>query len=133
MLEEMLIADLRANAGVIAAVSTNNSRPSVDWITRPDKGSLPGVTLQNVALDREYSQDGPVSLVGQRVQVDAWGGSAYAALQAFRAVKTALDAGSPGRWRAFQLTMDDGQADDLPGGERVFNTRGDFMIWHTEE
>jgi hypothetical protein len=132
MLEEMLIADLRANAGVMAAVSTHNGRPSVDWITRPDAGALPGVTLQGAGLDREYAQDGPVGLTGKRIQVDAWGASAFAALQTFRAVKAAMDAGSPDRWRAFQLTEDDGQAEDLPGGVRVFNVRGDFMVW-TEE
>lgn len=131
MIETSLIPALRGNAGVIAAVSQHNGRPSVDIGTRPDGADMPGVTLQRAGLDRLYSQEGPVGLTGFRIQVDGWGKTAATARAAFDAVRRVLETGGNG-WRAFWLTDTDSDPNDLDGGVRVFRASGDFMIW-TEE
>lgn len=130
-MEEQLIADLRANAGIAAKVASFNNRPAIDWVVRPDLAGLPAITLERVSTDRLYSHSGPVSLTGARVQADCWAGTYGAARELFRALLTKMEAGGIG-WSAFLLTERDLGAENLDGGQRVFRVSGDFNIWYED-
>ena len=132
MFEADLVADLRADAGVAAAVGAVGGRPLVDWDARPDGSGLPAVVITAVGEDREYSQSGPVALVGQRVQIDCWAATPLAAVAARNAVREKMHLGSVDKWRAFKVSEGPGDVTDIPGGERVFRRTQDFMCWYQE-
>lgn len=130
-MEEQLVANLRADSGVAAQTAAINGRPAVDWITRPDGGGLPGVTLQRISSDTLYTHEGRVSLTGARVQFDCWAQTYEQVRLLWRAVLAAMD-NPTGDYRAFLEDDSDSAADDLSGGIRVFRVRGDFRIWYQE-
>lgn len=130
-MEEQLITDLRADAGIIAIAATYNNRPAVDWIGRPDMAGLPAIVLQRISTDRLYSHEGPVTLTGARVQVDCFATTYTAATALYRAVQNKFEAGGTG-WRAFLLSRRDFAPEDAPGGERIFRAQGDFNIWYED-
>lgn len=130
-MEEQLVTDLRADAGIIAAAGTFSGRASVDWVTRPDTAALPGIAMQRVATDRLYVHGGNDSLTMARVQFDCFGGTYADTTALYRALQTKMEAGGTG-WRAFLVTQRDFAPEDLPGGERVFRKLADFNIWYED-
>lgn len=130
-MEERLIADLRGDAAIIAAAASYNSRPVIDWATRPDLAAMPGAVLSRITIDRLYSQEGPVSLTGARIQVDVYGKTYTSVTALYRAIQDKMEAGGTG-WRAFLLSRRDFAPEDAPGGERIFRANGDFNIWYEE-
>lgn len=130
-MEEQLLADLRADAGVAAACATYNSRPAVDWITRPDLAGLPALVLQVVATDPLYTHGGQDPLTMTRVQFDCFAGTYAQAAALYRAALAKMNAGGTG-WRAFLVTQRDFAPEENPGGERVFRKMADFNVWYEE-
>lgn len=130
-MEEQLIIDLRADAAIIAACGTFNSRPSIDWMTRPDTAALPGIVLQRVATDRLPVHGGVDALTMARVQIDCMGATYASTVALYRALQEKMELGGTG-WRAFLVTQRDFAPEDLPGGERVFRKTSDFNIWYEE-
>lgn len=130
-MEESLVADLRASAGIAAIVASHNGRKLVDWTIRPDKAGLPAVTMHRVSTDKLYAQGGPVGLTGARVQFDCWATSYGVSRTLFRALQGAVETGGSG-WRGFLATARDFAPENLDGGQRVFRSSGDFNIWYQE-
>lgn len=130
-MEEQLITDLRGDAGIIAVTGVFNSRPSIDWVTRPDTAALPGIAMQRVATDRLYIHGGEDTLTMARVQFDCFGATFASTATLYRALQAKMEAGGTG-WRAFLVTQRDFAPEDTPGGERVFRKSADFNIWYEE-
>jgi len=142
-MKETLIALLRADQAlteILASKTTGaDSRSMVDWMTRPDSGQYPAMTLRSVSIADTKIQKGVGRLVSDRVQMDFWGLSFAEVTFAFRRVKDIFGE-VDGVWPSFEdddvridrVLLDNGR--DMPvmdakGGDRVFHYEADFMVW----
>jgi hypothetical protein len=132
-MEEALVARLRSAAAVAARVAVFNGRPTIDWVSRPDRSSLPALTIQGVDAARIYAHGGGLGLENKRVQFDCWGATYGAARLLARAVIAELETVKTVAGTAFDagfLVADrDMMAEDLGGGERVHRISLDFSLW----
>lgn len=88
-MENALRARLLAAAPVAALVGKK-----VDWVERPQKDALPGITLQIVTDERVQTYSGFAGLQPGYVQVDVWA-QTYATAKALKEAIIGTDA-SPG-------------------------------------
>ena len=131
-MEEALVARLRADATIAAQVATKNSRPSVDWIERPE--ALPAITLQDVSAGRNYTHDGANGLAAPVVQIDCWAGTYGEAKTLARAVIAEMETSATVSGVEFITSFLDASRgmnpEDLGGGIKVFRQSLDFTVWH---
>lgn len=121
-------------------------RPFIDWLTRPDAGQYPAITLRTVSDIKDLNQEATTKLVATRVQFDFWGsdseahGGAYAQVRKmYRRVDKmfgAVDGHHPqftSDGVLFKKVIYDNHRDmpitDGKGGERVFHLEADFIVW----
>lgn len=127
-MEEALLDRLLANAGVSALIQDRGN-----WLERPARDVLPGLTLRMIAANRRYSQDGADELAGSRVRFDCWGRSYGEAKILSRAVRAAVepaeDQSGISFKQAFQVGERDLGPDDIPGGGKAFRVSMDFIVW----
>lgn len=127
-MEEALLARLQANVALAALVVTR-----VNWLERPPKDALPGVTLSIISSGRAYHHEGTDGLHGARVRVDSWGATYESAKRTAHATRDAIEpadivAGIAFN-RSFQIGERDLGPDDIPGGGKVFRVSQDFRVW----
>tara|TARA_B110001454_G_scaffold176591_1_gene168765 strand:+ start:527 stop:964 length:438 start_codon:yes stop_codon:yes gene_type:complete len=142
MMEEALVARLRATTAIRAVCSffsgnpsgSLTARPAIDWGTRPDRSNLPAVTMQGSDAAAIYSHGGRVDLENKTVQFDCWGTSYTTAKRLARAVINELEQSATAGEIAFDpgfLIRDrDMMPEDLDGGVRVFRVSFDFSLWY---
>lgn len=142
-MEELLLKILRADSDLANLLGSKSSgtdtRPLVDWMTRPDSGAYPALTLSVVSVDDTKKQRGVGCLRSDRVQFDFWG-LRYADVKL--ASRRVIEKFGPvdGVWPSFgdtktritQVHLDNGR--DMPvvdakGGDRVFHFEADFMVF----
>ena len=147
-MKETLIALLRADDGLSDLLASKgegaNVRSMVDWMTRPDSGEYPAITMRAVSIGDTKTQKGVSGLTSNRVQFDFWGLTFAEVTLAFRYVK-ALFGPVGEKWPSFEdddvfieaIHLDNGR--DMPvmdskGGDRVFHYEADFMVfWYAKD
>lgn len=128
-------------AAVVGRHSRHNS-PLISWVTRPNAEALPAITLSLVSLPERTEQRGRSLMDLARVQIDIFANSVTEIDVAQRAVRDFLTPprapfkkithGSTTFVRFALESMRDLPVDDLPGGERVYHSSQDYMIYFTE-
>lgn len=111
----------------------------VEWLRRPQGGSLPAVTLQVITAPRGQTMTGPDRTVAARVQIDCWATSYEAAFNLAQAVDLALrDLTGPPFISGWSL-IDEGEAvEDLAapkgpaGATAVHRNRRDYRVLYRE-
>lgn len=130
-----LITRLRGDAQLAALLGATGSRPSVDWVSRPNGSNTPSVTLTEVSTRPDYTQDDKSEWQEVVVQMDAWSDTVLTgnliidrliALMQSRAIvgdtvfNRAFINGGPRNMRV----------EDLAGGERLNHKTVDFRFYH---
>lgn len=85
-IEQGLVAELLADAGVAAIVGTRVHPGAV-----PQNGSLPAIVYQRISSIRDVDMSGPQSFTQVRIQVDCWHTSYAGAKSLADAVRSALN------------------------------------------
>ncbi len=134
MMEEALIARLRAAAAVIDAAGTYDGRATIDWAERRsnDDSAFPASVMAVVSPGREYDLDGPSGLNRPRVRFRNYGLTYRSAKLLARAIRDELErpaAVGGVRFHRGRLNLEiDYDPEDLPGGPKVFLTHLDFFL-----
>lgn len=106
----------------------------IEWIDRPQKQSLPSITLQVISPGRDYHMKGATGLAGSRVQADCWGETYVSAKTVSRALIAAIEPPATHGGTRFSATFLDGSRDlppeDIDGGTKVYRVTMDFIIWN---
>jgi hypothetical protein len=129
-MEEDLVARLLGDDDLSALVADR-----INWIERPQAGSLPSITLQVITSGRSYHMKGADGTAGTRVQADCWGRSYLEAKKVSRALTAAMEqAGVQGSTRfsaAFLDNASDFPPEDLPGGTKAYRVNMDWIVWNS--
>lgn len=116
----------------------------IDWATRPQASALPALVLHKISGAPEYSDEGEVGLLSARIQIDCWATnvpplSGYAiAKNVTREVMARLSGGGAAFTQdnfEFQASFNEDEQDSFErgaGGEDLYRTRLDFIIWYKE-
>jgi hypothetical protein len=135
MMQADLIARLRGDAALTALLGVKGSRSAIDWVARPNAGSLPAVTLTEVTSLPIYTAESQADSTSAIVQLDVWSESVLDGVNAMDRIVSVLSAeatqGTTEFCRAFlnggPRNMD---VADLPGGARVHHRSADFQFYH---
>lgn len=131
-MEEALVAQLLANAGVAALVANR-----ITWDLRDENGALPAIVLQLVDAPPDYTLKRRTGFIAALIQADCWAGNGKAAKDVADALVAALDGlGDPftqpglvGRRRrdAFRT-----EAPQTGGSAKLHRTSLDVRVWFSE-
>ncbi len=129
-MEEALTSYLLADAGLVGLVANR-----ITWAARPQASALPSIVLQVIDGVPVYADEGETGLTATRVQADCWGASYASAKQVARALKARLSGVHvTGGAVEFQAVFADSEQDLFErgqGGEELYRTSMDFMVWHS--
>lgn len=130
-----LVARLRADIGISALVASTNSRPAIDYVTRPDGAVLPSVTITDVVGDPIYIMSGRQGSVQATVQFDIWSATPLQGIQvADRIVEIMESEATHGSTFFHRAFISSGprqmRAEDLEGGQRVHRRSVDLQFFH---
>lgn len=131
-METSFIAYLLAQAGITALVDTR-----IYWHQRPQSSHLPSITLQIISGVPVNSDDGADPLKETRVQIDCWGTTFSAALNAAAAVETVLSGlsfthGST-EFQAVYMDSQDSGVETSATGSAIHRVRTDYILWWRAE
>ena len=132
-MEEAFTAYLLGSTGLVALVVDR-----ITWATRPQASALPAIVLHKISGAPEYADEGEVGLLSARIQVDCWGATYAAAKAVAREVMARLSAAgaafNEGNFE-FQASFNEDEQDSFErgaGGEDLYRSRLDFIIWYKE-
>lgn len=127
-MEEALIAELLATAGVTALISARAS-----WGRRPQGETGTALCLHRIGGLRDYHLQGPSGLVESRVQADCWAETYAGAKALARAIEAAVSGRrfSRGAIR-FDAILIEGERDDDfdENSVTLFRTALDLIVHH---
>lgn len=125
-IEEALVAALKADAGVTAAVGAR-----IFPVGGRQGAEMPYATFQRVSTAGAAHMDGPSNLEWPRLQIDVWASTALAAMQAAEAINLALDGQAlSGAGLDFYATRQDQRGPAVDEETRNFGVSIDFYLWH---
>ncbi len=110
----------------------------ITWATRPQASALPSIVLHKISGAPEYSDEGEAGLFSARIQIDCWGSTYAAAKGVGREVMARLSGGGASftqEGMEFQASFNEDEQDSFErgaGGEDLYRTRLDFIIWYKE-
>lgn len=129
-MEEDLVDDLLANAGLTAIVSNR-----ITWAKRNPKKGLPALVMHRITPGAAYTYAGKDSLTGSLIQFDSWGTTFTEAKDLSRALEAALATLEPPLRAAFIEgggdDFEDGDGPEGSGPTTLFRSRLDARVWHS--
>ena len=129
-MEEALTSYLLTDASLAVLVGNR-----ITWAARPQASTLPSIVLQVIDGVPVYADEGETGLTETRVQIDAWGKDYASAKSVARAVKARLSGARVTTGGVeFQAVFVDSEQDLFErgqGGEELYRTTIDFMVWHS--
>ena len=138
-MEEAFTNYLLGSTDLAALVSTR-----ITWVMRPQASLLPSIVLHKISGAPEYSDEGEAGLLSARIQIDCWAtnvppDSGYAiAKNVSRQVMARLSGDGAAFTQdgiEFQASFNEDGQDSFErgaGGEDLYRTRLDFIIWYKE-
>jgi hypothetical protein len=135
MMQADLIARLRGDAALTALLGVKGSRSAIDWVARPDSGSLPAVTLTEVTSLPIYAAEGQADAISAIIQVDVWSESVLDGVEAMDRIVAILSVDATQADTQFCRAFLNGgprnmDLADLSGGARVHHRTADFQFYH---